>query len=509
VRLWLAIILSALCGYLALSYELLWFRVYLIAKGALGSCFALLLGTYLLALAAGAWLSRRFCRERVSADAPKYFRLIANFLFVAYVLAFLSIPLYSWYCVASYRESRIPWMALAAGFIGVAFPLIAHASISVDSNAGPRLSYLYLANIVGSAAGSLLTGFCLMDLWPLQHLSLFLLLLGLAIVSALLARGGFTRRQLAIRLSLLTAIGAGASLITPRLFNGFYERLQLGPEYTSNYHFAHVLENRNSVITITPDKVVHGGGTYDGAVNIDPKRPDINQIFRAYAVSALHAEPRQVLMIGLSLGSWAQVIAHHPAVEKLTVVELNPGYLDLIRKYPEVASLLQNPKIEIVIDDGRRWLNRHPDRKFDLIVFNTMAHWIASSAHVLSREFFELVRAHLAPGGVYYYNSTSSSRSLKTAATVFTDVRLIASFVAASDRRISFDLDRFREILTNYRIDGRRLFDPSNTEHRAELDRIVRALTYQDVPREKILSRTPALALITDDNMGYEWDDAL
>jgi len=92
---------------------------------------------------------------------------------------------------------------------------------------------------------------------------------------------------------------------------------------------------------------------------------------------------------------------------------------------------------------------------------------------------------------------------------VFKEVRPIASFVAASDRRISFDLDRFREILTNYRIDGRRLFDPSNTEHRAELDRIVRALTYQDVPREKILSRTAALALITDDNMGYEWDDAL
>src|SRR5262249_60719661 len=65
-------------GYLALSYELLWFRVYLMAKGALGSCFALLLGTYLLALAAGAWLSRRFCRERASADAPKYFRLIRS-----------------------------------------------------------------------------------------------------------------------------------------------------------------------------------------------------------------------------------------------------------------------------------------------------------------------------------------------------------------------------------------------------------------------------------------------
>ena len=45
-------------------------------------------------------------------------------------------------------------------------------------------------------------------------------------------------------------------------------------------------------------------------------------------------------MIGLSSGSWAAVVAAHPSLERLTIVEINPGYLKLIPKYPDVAGLL-------------------------------------------------------------------------------------------------------------------------------------------------------------------------
>ena len=76
----------------------------------------------------------------------------------------------------------------------------------------------------------------------------------------------------------------------------------------------------------------------------------------------MHPDPKQVIMIGLSSGSWAQVIANNPHLEHMTIIEINPGYLDIIKKYPDVASILTNPKIDIQIDDGRRWLRRHPER---------------------------------------------------------------------------------------------------------------------------------------------------
>src|SRR5436305_2648865 len=107
----------------------------------------------------------------------------------------------------------------------------------------------------------------------------------------------------------------------------------------------------------------------------------------ARSISLWHAAPREVLMIGLSTGAWAQVIANHPQVEKLTIVEINPGYLRLIQKYPAVRNLLTNPKVNIVIDDGRRWLVRNQQTKFDVVVSNTTFHWRAHISELLSKEF--------------------------------------------------------------------------------------------------------------------------
>ena len=64
--------------------------------------------------------------------------------------------------------------------------------------------------------------------------------------------------------------------------------------------------------------------------------------------------------------------------------EINPGYLQLITQEPEVASLLINPKVTIVTDDGRRWLDRNPERHFDAIVSNTTYYFRANVTNLLS-----------------------------------------------------------------------------------------------------------------------------
>src|SRR6202030_4751858 len=88
--------------------------------------------------------------------------------------------------------------------------------------------------------------------------------------------------------------------------------------------------------------------------------------------------------IGLSSGSWAQVLANHPGLQSLEIVEINPGYLQLIVQYPMVASILRNPKVNINIDDGRRWLLAHPDARYDAIVVNITFYWRAHVSNLLS-----------------------------------------------------------------------------------------------------------------------------
>jgi spermidine synthase len=243
---------------------------------------------------------------------------------------------------------------------------------------------------------------------------------------------------------------------------------------------------------------------------------DTNGIVRAYAIPAIHPNPQSVLIVGLASGSWAQVLASDAQVQDVTIVEINPGFLPLIRERAVVASLLENPKVHIIIDDGRRWLVAHADRKFDFILMNTSFNWRANESNLLSVEFLHLIRQHMKPGGVEYYNTTWSGEALKTGCTVFPYALRIFNFLAVSDRPIVFDRDRLRSVLASYRIDGRPVFDLSKPEDRAGLERIVslpelaevREGHEQDSPlegRESLLRRFPRSRLITDDNMGTEW----
>jgi hypothetical protein len=280
--------------------------------------------------------------------------------------------------------------------------------------------------------------------------------------------------------------------------------------------FARVVENRHGVIAIGgDDRTVFGGGIYDGKFNVDPLL-DINLIRRCYSMFGfLSRPPKHALMIGLSSGSWAQVVVNNPEVESLTIVEINPGYLKLIPQHREVASILHNPKVKIVIDDGHRWLLGNPDAKFDLIVMNTTFFWRANTTNLLSREFLELLRSHLEPGGTHFYNTTSSPEAQFTGVSVFPYAVRIDNFIAVSDAPLRFREDHWQQTMAEYRIDGKPVLDLSRPADRAFLDSVVKvAQITSNSPgspagyfefEASLRSRFAGRTIVTDDNMAVEW----
>jgi tRNA G46 methylase TrmB len=258
------------------------------------------------------------------------------------------------------------------------------------------------------------------------------------------------------------------------------------------------------------DGTVFGGGIYDGRFNTDLIH-DTNGIFRAFAIAGMHAKPTNVLIIGLSSGSWAQVAANNPAIKDITIVEINPGYLPLIKKHKEVESLLQNPKVHIVIDDGRRWLVSHPDRKFDFILMNTTYNWRANATNLLSREFLQLIRPHLNSGGIAFYNTTDSEEVLATGSSVFPYSLRVANFLAVSDSQFTLDKKLWQEALTNYQLDGHPVFDLSIPLQQKRLEEVLHLADESEDPRTgiesraSILKRVAGVRIITDDTMGTEW----
>jgi spermidine synthase len=219
-----------------------------------------------------------------------------------------------------------------------------------------------------------------------------------------------------------------------------------------------VVENRSGIVTATDEGTVFGNGIYDGRFNTDLVH-DTNGIVRPYALSLFHPAPRNVLVIGLASGSWSQVLAHNPEVASITIVEINPAYLSLIAKTPEVASILSDPKVTIVTDDGRRWIRAHPGRRFDVIVSNNTYYFRANATNLLSTEFLMLIKRHLNPGGVFFYNTTNSDRVQRTGCLAFAHGARFVNHMVVSETPIPWDFARWRRVLESYRINGRPVFD--------------------------------------------------
>jgi spermidine synthase len=296
----------------------------------------------------------------------------------------------------------------------------------------------------------------------------------------------------------------GAWLSHSLLYSNYLEKLH--HESADVQPFKHRLENRAAIITVEaglaggPD-TLYGNGAYDGRFNTSPV-DNSNLIDRAYMVAALHKQPKTMLMIGLSTSSWARVFSDYAPLEKISIVEINKGYPQIVRNYPEIAEVLDHPKVSLHFDDGRRWLRNHGGEKFDLIVMNTTYHWRSNSTNLLSREFLELCRQRLNPGGVIYLNTTFSDDVIYTAAHVFHYVTGYSNFVAASDRPFEVSAgQRGENLLAFLDKDGLPLLHRDQA-HRRVLEKL---LEHQLIDvRESILART-RLWLITDDNMAVEF----
>jgi spermidine synthase len=122
--------------------------------------------------------------------------------------------------------------------------------------------------------------------------------------------------------------------------------------------------------------------------------------FMAHLPLAFHTgKPESALVICFGMGT-----SYRSALSwgvKTTAVELVPSVRDAFAFYHKDAQqALSNPKGSIVIDDGRRYLNRAGD-KFDVIVIDPPPPVEAAGSSLLySEEFYELAKKHLQTNGI-------------------------------------------------------------------------------------------------------------
>ena len=501
----LAILLSFSMGFLSLSQEIVWIRIIGFAYAGKPQAFAYVLVMFLAGIALGAYLGKKACERFDNIVGIAGWSLVIAGLIDLGVLTFLPDLFYmsgSWL-----RLGLLSGMVIitAAGK-AVLFPVVHHMGSALNDRLGRSVSTVYFANIAGSTTGPLITGIVLLEwLSSANTLRLIaactLLLAAITLFLVKSAHGAFTKVAFAIMAVL--SIGTLVS-IDKNNTELIYSITRAKPG-----SIRYLVENRHGIIHVVRGEHdidrVYGGNVYDGHTTTDLRR-NINGMDRTFLLHVLKPAPKRVLVIGLATGAWVKVVTMNPAIERIDVIEINPGYMEITRNYPELKSIFEDPRVHIHVTDGRHYL-RATDEKYDLILMNTTWYWRAYSTNLLSENFEQIVKTKLNPGGLFAFNSTWNGDAFYTASKVFKYTFRYGNFIYASEEDLLPNIKLARERLLALSVNGHPVFDPNSP---ADQEAITKLMGHIIDNIDEVVAKSPRpLEVITDQNMITEFRHGL
>jgi predicted membrane-bound spermidine synthase len=157
----------------------------------------------------------------------------------------------------------------------------------------------------------------------------------------------------------------------------------------------------------------------------------------------IHPAPRRVAVIGLGSGDTTFGVGARPDVEEIVTIEIIGSQLDALREfqervgYPGLDVLFSDPRFRFVVGDGRTHVRRDP-RPYDVIEADALRPSSAYAGNLYSLEYFALLRAKLAPGGMAV-TWLPTERVRDTFARSFPHVLVLRDIGFGSDSPIPFD----------------------------------------------------------------------
>jgi spermidine synthase len=107
------------------------------------------------------------------------------------------------------------------------------------------------------------------------------------------------------------------------------------------------------------------------------------------------------VVIGCGAGVTAGAVSIDPAVKHQTIAEIEPLVPRVVSTYfsEHNFDVVRNPKVRVQVDDARHFLFTTKE-KFDGITSDPLDPWVKGAAMLYTREFFELAKSRLNPGGI-------------------------------------------------------------------------------------------------------------
>jgi spermidine synthase len=401
-----------LSGGILLALEVVWFRFLLAFTPASAWTFAVLLAVVLLGIAAGGVLASVWLGHRPDAHAwaplPAF---LAGAGVVASYAAFLTVlaPRASLLTtLAGYFRIAAPLMLPVALLSGVLFPLLGRALHVQLAAATEATGLLTLANTLGAMFGALAAGFLLLPGLGVER-SLLLLACLYGPVALLSLDPAAVRRQLAPLLAALAAFLIAIALFPFGLMVGRYVPLIASRWKSESFQPIAFKEGLTETVMLLR-RTAFGRPLSHRLVTNGMGMSGTNYVARRYMglyawwPVAVHTAPRRALLISYGLGTTARALVETRELERIDVVDVSADVLRfsaLAQEAPE-ANPLADPRVHAHVEDGRFFLLTTPLR-YDIVTAEPPPPRAAGIASLYSREFFDLARSRLAPGGIATY----------------------------------------------------------------------------------------------------------
>jgi spermidine synthase len=403
-----------LSGLTALGAEVVWTRLLSVMLGATVYTFSIILGVFLVGLGSGSGLAshlaRQMKRPRVALGVCQIL-LAAAIAWTAYTLAdalpnWPINPLLARSAVFNFQVDimRCMWAIFPAAYLwGASFPFALAAAAVRSEDSGALVGKVYAANTVGGIFGALAFSIILIP-WigtqDSQRLLIALATISALIVFAPIARSLGKGRVAAIVASVVAVIWIIASISpVPWLAVAYGRRMML---QSNPGRALYVGEGRNYSVVISelPDgnRYFHVAGKVEASTALYDMRL---QRMLAHIPALFHRDPKSVLVVGFGAGVTAGTFVVHPTVEKITICELEPLVPPAATEYfqKENYNVKNDTRATIHYDDARHFILTSKD-KFDIITSDPIHPWVKGTSSIYSKQYFELVKEHLSPGGI-------------------------------------------------------------------------------------------------------------
>ena len=412
-RFWPVYISIALSGATALGAEVIWTRLMGLLLGATVYTFSIILAVFLVGIgvgsAVGSALSRTM-RPRAAIGICQLM-LAGAVAWTAYMIA-QSVP---WWPVNPLLNQN-PWFTFQVDMVrslwailpatllwGASFPL-ALAAAARGEEPGRLVGGIYAANTGGAILGALTFSMVLVP-W-IGTANCERVLIALAALSALVVLVPYlwSARAKVGWVALVGSIVAVVYLISgvtpvPPLLIAYGRRIMTSQ---TSSKILYTGEGINSSIAISQWSDGAIQFHVSGKVEASTEPYDMRlQRMLGHLPALVHPDPKSVLIVGFGAGVTAGSFVTHPTISRIVICEMEPLIPPTATQYfaKENYNVMNDPRTKIYYDDARHFVLTTRD-KFDIITSDPIHPWVKGSATLYSKEYFQLVKDHLNPGGV-------------------------------------------------------------------------------------------------------------